>query len=361
MRILVTGASGFIGRYLSSYAAGLGHEVTGTYLTPPELSSRILTDGRIRWKQLDIRDGRAVRRMVETLRPQAVFHLAAQAYAKKAWADPIDTFQTNVLGTIHLYEALRRSPPGEGVLLTASAAAYGIPPSLPVREEAPLWATNPYGVSKASQEAISYQYHLNFGLRIVRARLFGTTGPGKTGDALNDFARQVARLERTEGPAVLKVGNLEPRRDISDIRDSVRGLWKVFEAGDPKQPINVGAGQSYSVRSIVEQLVALSKVPLSVETDPNLLRPTDELDNASDTHRLEALGYRREYPLERTIRESLDFWRAEADQTSAPTPRPRRVARGRRPTRSPPRSRSSRPSRPSRRPARTSGGVRRRR
>jgi GDP-4-dehydro-6-deoxy-D-mannose reductase len=318
MKILVTGASGFIGRYLSSYAAAQGHDVTGTYLAAPELSSRIDTDRTIRWVRLDIQDAEAVRKLVASEKPDAVFHLAAQAYAKKAWADPIDTFRTNVLGTIALYEALRVSPPKNGVLLTASAAAYGIPPSLPVREETPLWATNPYGVSKAAQETISYQYFLNFGLRIVRARLFGTTGPGKTGDALNDFARQVARLERGGVAATLKVGNLEPKRDISDIRDSVRALWKIFESGDPAQPVNVGAGRSYSVRWIVDQLVGLARVPLTVETDPALLRPTDELDNASDTSRLESLGHVRQYPLERTIRDALEFWRGEPEPAAAP-------------------------------------------
>ncbi len=352
MKILVTGASGFIGRYLSSYAAQLGNEVVGTYLSPPELSSRIDTSSAVRWERLDIQDGAAVRRLVARVRPDAVFHLAAQAYAKRAWADPIDTFDTNVLGTIHLYEALKERPPSRGVLLTASAAAYGITTDLPIREETPLWPTNPYGVSKAAQETISYQYFLNFGLRIVRARLFGTTGPGKTGDALNDFARQVARLERGGVPAVLKVGNLEPRRDISDIRDSVRGLWTVFESGDPRQPVNVGAGRSYSVRSIVEQLVALARVPLRIEVDPALLRPTDELDNASDTRRLEAMGYRREYPLERTVRDALEFWRAEAEALArGPTRRARRPVRSAH--RSTPR-RGGSPRPPVRRPSRGS-------
>lgn len=354
MKILVTGASGFIGRYLSSHAASLGHDVVGTYLSPPELSSRIDTSRSIRWERLDVRDGGAVRKLVASVRPDAVFHLAAQAYAKRAWADPIETFDTNVLGTIHLYEALRERPPSRGVLLTASASAYGITSELPIREETPLWPTNPYGVSKAAQETISYQYYLNFGLRIVRARLFGTTGPGKTGDALNDFARQVARLERGGVPAVLKVGNLEPRRDISDIRDSVRGLWRVFESGEPAQPVNVGAGRSYSVRAIVDQLVSLAQVPLKVEVDPALLRPTDELDNASDTRRLEALGYKREYPLERTVRDALDFWRAEAVSAVHRSSRP-----ARRPVRSPHRA-AARVRTAPRRPVRPVRGSRRR-
>ena len=311
MKILITGASGFIGRYLATYARARGHDVVGTYLSEPELASRIPTDPKVEWTRLDLRDGAAVARLVETVKPEAVFHLGAQAYAQRAWADPIDTFTTNVLGTIHLYEALRRRPPARGVLLSASAAAYGIPKQLPITEDAPLWATNPYGVSKACQEAVSFQYAKNFGLRIVRARLFGTTGPGKAGDALNDFAQQVARLERQGTPAVLRVGNLEPRRDVSDIRDAIPALWTVFEAGTSEQPINVGAGVSTSIRGIVDRLVALARVPLTVQVDPALLRPTDEVDNVADVSRLRALGHRPKIPFETTIAEALEFWRQD--------------------------------------------------
>jgi GDP-4-dehydro-6-deoxy-D-mannose reductase len=318
VKVLVTGASGFIGRYLSSHAAALGHDVVGTYLNEPELSSRIPTDRRIAWRKLDLQDAGAVGRLVRSVGPDAVFHLGAQAYAKRAWADPADTFRTNVLGTIHLYEALRARPPSRGVLLAASAAAYGIPARLPISEDAPLWATNPYGVSKACQEAVSYQYAKNFGLRIVRARLFGTTGPGKAGDALNDFAQQVARLEREGRPATLAVGNVDTRRDISDVRDAVPALWKVFEAGTPEQPVNVGAGTSYSIRSIVDRLVALARIPLTVRVDPAMLRPTDELDNVADVRRLRALGHTPKIPFETTIADALEFWRQHPDGPVGP-------------------------------------------
>ncbi len=309
MKILVTGASGFIGRNLSSYAAERGHEVVGTYLSVPELSSRIPAHGSIRWVPLDIRDAKAVRSLVDSVRPDAVFHLAAQAYAQTAWKDPAATFDTNVLGTIHLYEALRAVPPPRGVLLAASASAYGTPPAVPITEEMPLHPINPYGVSKAAQELLSYQYFLNYGLRIVRARLFITTGPGKTGDVINDVAQRVADLERQAHPAPLRVGNLESRRDISDVRDVVRALWSVFEAGDPKQPINVGAGKSFSVRTIVDTLLGLARRPLEVTVDPKLLRPTDEPELRGDVTRLRALGFEPEYSIDRTIADALNFWR----------------------------------------------------
>lgn len=311
MRILITGASGFVGRHLSAYAVSRGHEVTGTYLSEGELSARDLPKERIRWVPLDMRNTASIRSVVVESRPDAVFHLAAQAYAKRAWSDPLDTFRTNVLGTISLYEALREVAPREGTLLTASASAYGTAKELPIREETPLNPTNPYGVSKACQELLSQQYAMNFGMRIVRARLFGTTGPGKTGDALNDFASQVATLERAGRPGILKVGNLSTRRDIQDIRDAVRALWLVFEKGVASQPINVGSGKSFSVGWIVETLTHLSRVPLRIQPDPALLRPTDEPENRADVSRLRALGYSPEFPIERTISDALDYWRRD--------------------------------------------------
>jgi GDP-4-dehydro-6-deoxy-D-mannose reductase len=310
MKVLITGSSGFIGRYLAASALERGHEVTGTYLGTSELAVLNESTKGVRWEQMDIQDRPAVDRIVDQIRPDAVFHLAAQAYALKAWADPADTFRTNVLGTIYLYEALRRHRPSAGALIAASGAQYGIPPRLPISEDFQLNATNPYGVSKGCQDMLSYQYHLNFDLRILRARLFGTTGPGKTGDAMNDFARQVAQLERAGHGGQIHVGNLDTLRDVSDVRDTIRALWTIFEHGDPKQPVNVAAGQSYSIRDIAGTLIRLARVPIELVPDPKLMRPTDELDNRADVSRLRALGHQPKYPLDRTISDALDYWRS---------------------------------------------------
>jgi len=309
MRVLITGGSGFIGRYLAESALHLGHEVVATYLLPTEVARIPPSLGRIRWEPLDLRDRLRVAQLVETTRAEAVFHLGAQAYAARAWKDPVETFETNVLGTIHLYEALRRHPPREGVFLASSAAAYGTVDRVPTDESAPLRPVNPYGVSKACQDMLSLQYSVNFDLRIVRGRLFITTGPGKTGDALNDFAQRVAQLEREGRPGKLRVGNLDVRRDISDVRDVVRAIWMVFERGDSREPINIGAGESFSIRTIAESLLRLARVPLTLESDPTLLRPTDEPDIRSDIGRLRALGYTPTIPLGRTIEDSLNYWR----------------------------------------------------
>jgi GDP-4-dehydro-6-deoxy-D-mannose reductase len=310
MRVLITGGSGFIGRFLAETAVQSGHQVVATCLAPSELDRIPSSLSRVRWEPLDLRDRAQVDRLVDATNAEAVFHLAAQAYPAKAWQSPAETFEANVLGTVHLYEALRRRPPRNGIFLASSAAAYGTVEELPTTEETPLRPVNPYGVSKACQDMLSLQYSVNFGLRIVRGRLFITTGPGKTGDALNDFAQRVAQLERQGGPGKLRVGNLDVRRDISDVRDVVRAIWTVFERGDPHQPINIGAGKSVSIRTIAESLVRRARVPLTLESDASLLRPTDEPEIRADITRLRALGYAPTVPLERTIEDSLAHWRA---------------------------------------------------
>ncbi|HYA11166.1 MAG TPA: GDP-mannose 4,6-dehydratase [Thermoplasmata archaeon] len=311
MKVLVTGGSGFIGRYLSDYLASRGHEVTGTYLSRAELSNRMPLHEAVTWVPLDVRDGAKVREVVERTRPDAVFHLAAQAYANQSWKDPADTFDTNILGTIYLYEALLKNPPSEGILLAASASAYGSGHPLPIAEDAPFRPINPYGVSKASQELISYQYAHNFGMRIVRARLFITTGPGKRGDALNDFAQQVVAVERTGRPGELRVGNLETRRDISDVRDVVRAIWTVFESGEPDRPVNVGRGEACSIRWMAEQLCGQARVPVTIATDRALFRPSDEPEIRADVRRLAELGYAPQVGLDRTLRDALEYWRED--------------------------------------------------
>jgi len=312
MRVLITGGSGFIGGFLIRAASERGHEVVATFLGPGELAGRPAGPPNVRWEPLDLRQRASVDHLVESVRADAVFHLGAQAYAARAWESPAETFETNVLGTIYLYEALRRHPPHEGVFLASSAAAYGAVDRLPTPEETQLRPVNPYGVSKACQDMLSLQYALNFELRIVRGRLFITTGPGKTGDALNDFAQRVAKLEREGRPGKLRVGNLDVRRDISDVRDVVRAIWTVFERGDPRQAVNIGAGQSFSVRAIAESLTRLARVPLTLEDDPSLHRPTDEREIRSDITRLRSLGYSPAIPLETTIEDSLEHWRRNA-------------------------------------------------
>jgi GDP-4-dehydro-6-deoxy-D-mannose reductase len=309
MRLLITGASGFIGRYLCRYALDQGHEIVGTYLAREELPATASLGNVVRWEQLDLQDPHRIEPLLADVEPDGIFHLAGQAYARRAWQDPVDTIRTNVEGTVRLFEALRRHSPPRGTFVACSASAYGAVTRIPTPEETPLHPINPYGVSKACQDMMSFQYSLNYGLRIVRGRLFITTGPGKTGDALNDFAQRIVELESSGRPGQLPVGNLTARRDISDVRDVVRAIWKVFEAGRPDQPVNIGSGSSVTIESIAQMLLQRARVPLSLTLDPSLLRATDESEIRADITRLRSLGFTSEIPLERTVADALEYWR----------------------------------------------------
>jgi GDP-4-dehydro-6-deoxy-D-mannose reductase len=309
MRSLVTGATGFIGRHLIDHLLAEGHEVWGTtfvaeelrLLRPPGMGARMLP--------MDIRDRHQVESVVEKVRPEAVFHLAAQAYPILSWKDPANTYTTNVLGTIYLYEALRKAPPRGGIVVASSGAAYGEQTQIPIPEDVPLRPMNPYGVSKAACDMISYQYARNYGMRILRARLFGTTGPGKQGDASGDFSLQLARAEKEGAERVIRVGTLDTLRDISDVRDVVRACTLLLERGNPAQPVNVGAGRAYSIREVLEILLKACRVPVRVETDPTLLRPVDEPVLVGDIRHLRSLGFVSRYPIEATLLDSLQYWR----------------------------------------------------
>ena len=274
---------------------------------------------------MDLGDSDRVRSVVERVRPEGVFHLGAQSMPSRSWADPVATYRTNIFGTIHLYEALRAYPPSGGVVFASSCSAYGEQSGTPISEDAPLRPVNPYGVSKAAGDMISHQYSRDFGLRIVRARLFSTTGPGKQGDAPNDFARQLASAEREGRELPLRVGNLRAERDFSDVRDVVRALRLLLDRGEADQAVNVGSGHSRAIRTVLETLVRAARVPVRIETDPDLLRPADERSLVADVRRLRSLGFAPEIPLEVTLTDALEFWRhriAEAPPAAERTVRP---------------------------------------
>lgn len=223
------------------------------------------------------------------------------------------TFRTNVDGTLHLLEWLRHHSPKTKLGFAGSSAAYGISVHQPIPEEEPLLPSSPYGASKAAADVICYQYSVSYGIPTYRFRIFATTGPGKAGDAPNDFATQVARLERGPAPRVLAVGALSTRRDFSDVEDTVRAMWTIVEKGTPGEAYNIGSGVTRTMGSIVEGLQRLASVPIEIREDEARLRRVDEPVIHADNRRLKALGWSPQVPWERTLESLLDHWRAHPD------------------------------------------------
>ncbi|MCI4332006.1 MAG: GDP-mannose 4,6-dehydratase [Thermoplasmata archaeon] len=318
-RVLITGGTGFLGSYLSRFLTERGDHVTRTYFVDPDPFLReVARTGET--VHLDVRDPKEVASVLERARPDTIYHFGGQPYVRPSWEDPTGTFRTNVEGTIHILEWLRLNAPKTKLAFAGSSAAYGIAVHQPIPEDEPLLPSSPYGSSKAAADVICYQYCVSYSIPIFRFRIFATTGPGKSGDAPNDFATQVAQLERSPPPRVLKVGSLETRRDFSDVRDTVRAMWTIVERGTPGEAYNIGSGVTRSMRAIVEGLQRLAKEPIEVREDEARLRRVDEPVIHADNRRLKSLGWAPEVPWERTLEDLLDHWRSHPP-AAAPAPK----------------------------------------
>jgi GDP-4-dehydro-6-deoxy-D-mannose reductase len=240
--------------------------------------------------------------------PEAVCHLAAQSSVRASWDDPAGTFAINALGTLNLCEAAAKLGRPPRVLLVSSSEVYGpvAPASLPVKEGQPFAPTTPYAASKAAAELVGLQAWLGRGLRVVRARAFNHTGPNQPkGFVVPDLASQVARAARGEITEI-STGNLQVRRDLTDVRDVVRAYRLLVHQGEPGEAYNICRGESVEIAEVLRRLMALAHVDVPVVVDRERFRPADVPEQVGDPGRLNALtGWRPEISLDETLSEVL--------------------------------------------------------
>lgn len=310
MRILVTGAAGFVGGHLLRELDAAGARTWAGSLDglPPSEGAPAGTE----WVALDVTSDESLRAAVERARPDGVVHLAAQSSVGASFGDPAGTWEVNATGTLRLLQAVS---PSTRLLLVSSAEVYGAVPEeeQPIAEDRPLRPASPYAASKAAAEMATVQAALAGGARAVVARSFNHTGPGQDARfALPSFAAQLAAIADGAAAPVLRVGNLEARRDFLDVRDVVRAYRVLLERGEPGRAYNVCSGRAWSLCELVERLVALSGTETRVEVDPERVRPVDIPLLVGDAGRLRALGWEPEIPLEKTLRDLLEHARARA-------------------------------------------------
>ena len=322
--VVITGAAGMVGSHLLERLQRDGvADTLGTYYRPTIRFEDIA--GRFALAELDVRYAEPVRRLIAARRPAVIFHLAGQSLPVVSWENPWETLEINVLGTVNVFEAIRHvraalDPQYDPMVVVAcSSAEYGAsltPERLPVDEDAPLLPLHPYGVSKVAQDLLAFQYWRNDRIRCIRARIFNCTGPRKQNDVVSDFARRVAAMMLPEGRAgegggALRVGNLEARRAIIDVRDLVDALLRLADRGAPGEAYNVCAENLTRIGDLVAMLSEISGVRLEPQTDPALLRPSDEAAICGRTDRLTAAtGWRQAIPLQKTLRDVLAYERA---------------------------------------------------
>ena len=307
-RVLITGATGFVGAYLVAHLAETypDWQVTGT--------TRHAAQADFRFIQCDLHDASAVTSLVEQMKPEMVVHLAGQSNVPASFADPEATLANNILGTLHLLDACRMHTPHARLLIVSSNEVYGPTPpeAQPLHEDRPLRPINPYAVSKAAQEMLAVQYAHSYALDVVMARPFNHIGPGQTNRfVVSAFAQQIVEVERGER-RVISVGNLDAARDFTDVRDVVRAYGMLLERGERGGVYNIGRGTAVPIGDLLDMLCRLARVAISITRDPARLRPSDAPVMMADTTRLRhATGWQPEISLTQSLDETLAWWRAE--------------------------------------------------
>jgi len=313
MRVLITGISGFVGSHMAEYCLSKGVQVFGTIRWRSRTENIDHIKDRIKLLECDIRDATSVMKAIEDSKPDYIFHLAAQSFVPTSWHAPAETLMTNILGELNIFEAMREMDTDCRIQIAGSSEEYGqvLENEVPIKETNPLRPLSPYAVSKVTQDLLGYQYHQSYDLHIIRTRAFNHEGP-RRGDVFvtSNFAKQIAEIEKGKRKPVIEVGNLEAKRDFSDVRDTVDAYWLALEKGVPGEVYNICSGKTITIREMLDILLRLSPVKVEIKQDPARMRPSDVLILLGDYSKFkEVTGWEPKIPLEKTLEDLLNYWR----------------------------------------------------
>jgi GDP-4-dehydro-6-deoxy-D-mannose reductase len=318
VRALITGITGFVGSHLTELLLDRGFEVYGTlrWRSPLDNISHLL--GRIELVECDLRDASSVKEALRQSKPEYVFHLAAQSFVPTSWRAPAETLSTNVIGQVHLLEAIREQGLKCRIQIAGSSEEYGLvlESEVPITELNPLRPLSPYAVSKVTQDMLAYQYFRSYGMHLIRTRTFNHTGP-RRGEvfAESSFARQIAEIEAGKREPILRVGNLDAKRDYSDVRDVVKAYLLGLEKGEAGEVYNICSGITNPVRHILDTLLSFTTAKIEVTQDPARMRPSDVTVLWGDSSKFrKQTGWKPEIPLEQTLRDLLNYWRGRSQK-----------------------------------------------
>lgn len=314
-KVLITGISGFVGRYLAEYLLSRGeYGVIGTYRSDDGLKQLNDLKDRIKLERIDLLNASSIGKVIVEYHPDYICHLAAATSPAASFKNPQMTITNNVLSELNILDTLRATNLKHlRTLIISTSEIYGLidKADLPVDEDTPLRPINPYAVSKITQDFLALQYHLSYKLDIVRVRPFNHTGPGQ-GEAfvVPAFAKQIAEIEKGKKEPVIIVGNLDAKRDFTDVRDMVKAYELVLRKGEAGAVYNIGSGKSQKIKDILDTFLSLTDKKIKVEYDVAKSRPLDIPDVYCDVTRFHAVtGWKPEIPFEQTLKDTLDYWR----------------------------------------------------
>jgi GDP-4-dehydro-6-deoxy-D-mannose reductase len=313
-KTLVTGATGFAGSHLLDRLSG---RTKLTAWQRPGGRARPATID-VEWKAVDLLDRDSVTRAIAKTKPSRIYHLAGAPQVDTSWTSVVPHLAANVLGTHHLLDAVRRTGRPCRVLVVTSAQVYQSGGHEPLTEDSPLLPSNPYGLSKLAQDDLALRVHAEDGLDIVVARPFNHAGPRQSrAFAISSFARQIALAEAGAVAPEIEVGNLDARRDISDVRDVVEAYEHLMETATAGRPYNVASGRAYRVGDLLDELIRAAKTPVRVLVDQARLRPNDIPVIVGDATRARTeVAWQPHISIEQTLADTLDWWRAELPKTA---------------------------------------------
>lgn len=322
MRLLITGITGFAGSHLADFilANFPDSEIFGIKRWRSKTENIEHLKEKVKFYDCDIKDAHNVFEVIDAVRPEKIFHLAAQSYVLASWEAPAETLSLNIIGQCNVLEAVKKIKSKEKdydpiILIAGSSEEYGLvyPEEVPIKETNPLRPLSPYGVSKVCQDLLGFQYWHSYKIKVIRSRAFNHSGP-RRGEVFVDsnFALQIAKIEQGIQEPIIKVGNLDAKRDFTDVRDIVRAYWLATEKCEPGETYNICSGKAYSINNVLDKLLSLStRNDIKIEKDTLRLRPSDVPLLSGDNGKFrQATGWVPEIDyLNQTLEDMLNYWR----------------------------------------------------
>ena len=313
MKVLITGITGFVGSHLVEFLLEKEAEIYGLVRWRSKTDNIDHIKNRLNLLQGDLRDSHSIKKLIDDVEPDYIFHLAAQSFVPMSWNAPSDTMETNINGTIHLLEAVRKSKSNPKIQIAGSSEEYGLvlPNETPIKETNQLRPLSPYGISKVAEDLVGWQYFKSYGLNIVRTRAFNHTGP-RRGEVFvtSNFAKQIAEIEKGLKHPVIYVGNLDAQRDFTDVRDMVNAYWMSLNKCKFGEVYNICSEKAITIKSLLDMVLSMSKKEIEVKIDTNRLRPSDvEILQGDCSKFRNETGWKPEIAFEKTMEDLLNYWR----------------------------------------------------